>query len=116
MSTFTVPTLTPATFHATIQDSRQEIGDLQRMTLRVLLDDGTEWLNLQALVTRKYSVQTTLDGTVILDILRGPGVGALAIDGMGLTDAMLVDLGRNRYLPADRSLAMATFLLTGDPL
>lgn len=120
MSTFTVTTGTPpatvtivATFQSTINGSRHEAGDLERLTLGILLDDNAEWETLLSLVTTKYHVHAPFAGEAILDIVRGPGVGSLVVDGLGTTDALLISLDRPTYLPASRSMGSAVFLVTG---
>src|SRR5262249_34464212 len=68
MASFTVAS-TAAVFGAAIRGSRQEIGDLQRLTLTVTLWDSDEWMTLQTLVTSKYHVHAPLGGDVRLDIV-----------------------------------------------
>ena len=111
LSSFTIGT-DVAEFHATIRGSRQEMGDLQRLTIAVVFDDHWGWQDLQALVTVKYGVQSPLGGTPIVDVVRGPGEGSLLIDQFGIVMAVLVGLERSTYLPYDRSMGTATFLVT----
>ena len=115
MASFTIdPTV--AIFGANIAGSRQETGDLQRLTLTVTLWETTEWTTLRDLVTTKYHVHAPLGGNAILDIVRGPGVGTLVIDTLGETEALLISVERSSYLPYDRSQGTAVFLITADPL
>lgn len=115
MASFTVGA-TEAIFGANVRGSRQESGDLQRLTLTVTLWDASEWLTLQTLVTTKYHVHSPLGGEPIVDIVRGPGAGDLVIDGLGSSTAILTALERSTYLPYARSQGSATFLVTGTPL
>jgi len=108
---------TTATFHATIVSSEDSAGDLERLNLSIHVDNDTAWLTLFSLVTTKYHVHVPLGGSnVIVDIVRGPGAGTLAIDGLGSTSGILTTLSRPTYLPNGRSLGSATFLITGPAL
>lgn len=115
MASFTI-TPTTAIFGAVIRGSRQEAGDLQRLTVTVTYWDVSEWANLLSLVTTKYHVHAPVGGDVVLDIVRGPGAGELVIDGLGSTTAILTNLERSTYLPYARSQGSANFLVTGLPL
>ena len=116
MSTFVIGSTT-ATFKSTIQQAHQTIGDLQEFVFGVYLTTQSDWLTLQTLVTTKYHVHVPLGGSnVIVDIVRGPGAGTLAIDGLGSTSGILTTLSRPTYLPNGRSLGSATFLITGPAL
>lgn len=110
-STFTIGGTT-ATFNATIIGSQQESGDLEHLTLAVVLPDQPEWVDFLSLVTTKYHVHAPMSGNAILDIVRGLGIGTLTISGLGATSALLVGLRRTRYLRANKSLATAEFLVT----
>lgn len=114
-ATFTIDLVTAA-FRATMRGSRQEIAELQTLTVTVTLDDSEEWLTLQSMVTPKYHVHSPLGNDPIIDIVRGAGEGLLTIDGLGETTALLVQLERSTYLPHDISQGTARFLVTGDPL
>jgi hypothetical protein len=107
---------TEAIFGANIRGSRQESGDLQRLTLTVTLWDATEWTTLRDLVTSKHHVHATLGGDPIVDVVRGPGAGTLVVDTLGETSAILISLERSTYLPYARSQGTAVFLVTGEPL
>jgi hypothetical protein len=110
-STFTISS-TVATFRATIQSSSQDIGDLERLTVRAYIATAAEWLDFVALVTSKYHVHAPLGGNIVIDVARGAGAGALVLSGLGTTTALLVELRRTDYLPSGRSVAQAVFLLT----
>jgi hypothetical protein len=115
MASFTIdPTV--AVFGAVIRSSRQQAGDLQQLTVTITFWDVSEWATLLSLVTTKYHVHSPLGGEPLVDIVRGPGVGDLVIDGLGSTSAILTSLERSTYLPYDRSQGSGTFLVTGDPL
>jgi len=107
---------TTAIFGAVMRGSRQEAGGLQRLTLTVTLWDVEEWLTLQSLVTSKYHVHEPLGGVPVVDVVIGPGEGALVIDGLGSTSAILTALDRSSYLPYLRSQGTAAFLITGSLL
>lgn len=116
MSTFTitvagVPTI--ATFRSSIRGSRQEVGDLQNFRVGVVLDSSADWLVMQSLVTTKYHVHSPLAGTCVIDVVRGAGEGYVVIDGLGESNALLVALERSTYLPHDRAIGTAEFLITG---
>lgn len=113
MASFTIDPRPVAIFGAAIRGSRQEIGDLQRLTLTVTLWEGSEWTTLRDLMTSKYHVHSPLGGDAVVDVVRGPGAGTLVIDALGETEAILVSLERSTYLPYDRSQGTAVFLITG---
>lgn len=116
MSTFVIGSTT-ATFRSTIQSARQTIGDLQEFIFGVYLTTQADWLTLQTLVTTKYHVHVPIGGgSVVVDIVRGPGVGNLSIDGLGASAGILTTLSRPTYLPNGRSTGSATFLITGPAL
>ena len=115
MSTFVIGSTT-ATFKSTIQQAHQTIGDLQEFVFGVYLTTQSDWLTLQTLVTTKYHVHVPLGGVCVVDVVRGPGAGTLAIDGLGSTSGILTTLSRPTYLPNGRSLGSATFLITGPAL
>lgn len=111
-ATFTI-TPNTATFHALIQGSSQATGDLQRLTLAVYLDDPLTWPTLLPMVTTKYHVHSPVGADVVIDIVRGPGVGTLTVDAFGTGLALLVDLRRDRWLPTGgRTMGSADFLVT----
>jgi len=120
LSTFTITdedlVSTIAEFQATIRGSRQEVGELQRLTISVLLEDDTMWLTLQSMTTLKYHVHSPIGGLPIIDIVRGMGEGELVIDGLGTTTALLVGLERATYLPEQRTMGSCSFLVTGLPI
>src|SRR5262245_38100153 len=115
MSSFQIDATT-ATFHSTINGSRQSIGDVQELTLGILMAAQSDWLTLQTLVTTRYHVHAPIGGVAIVDVVRGPGEGTLTIDGLGATDAILTALERPTYLPNGKSMGSATFLITGDAI
>lgn len=110
MATFTIGAVV-ATFDDVLRGTSQEAGDLERLTLGMLIT-APEWADLLSLVTTKYHVHVPLSGNIILDIVRGPGTGALVVPGLGSTTALLVGLRRGTYLPSVRSLPTADFLIT----
>jgi len=112
MSTFTVPP-TVATFATTIRGSRQEAGDVQRLTLGVVFADEAEWQTLLNLTTTKYHVHSPIGGNIVIDVVRGPGQGTLDVDGLGAGAAVLITLERPTYLPFDRTMGSAVFLVLG---
>lgn len=117
MASFTIDPLPAAIFGAIIRGSRQETGDLQRLTLGVVYWELTEWQTLRDLVTTKYAVHAPLGGdATVVDVVRGPGEGILVIENIGETAAILIALERSTYLPYDRTMGSATFLVTGDPV
>jgi len=117
MASFTIDPLPEAIFGAIIRGSRQEVGDLQRVTLGVVFWEPSEWTTMRDLVTTKYAVHAPLsDDATVIDIVRGPGEGILVIDNIGETSAILIALERSTYLPYDRTMGSATFLITGLPL
>ena len=115
MSTFTVSAST-ATFRSTINGSRQAAGDLQEITLGVLLASQSAWTGFLSLVTTKYHVHVPMGGAIVIDVVRGPGAGTLVIDGLGTTTALLTALERPTYLPNGQSMGSASFLITGSAL
>jgi hypothetical protein len=110
-ATFSIPP-TLVTFGATIQGSRQEIGDLQRLTLGIHIEDETEWINMQTMVTSQYHVHAPLGGDLVIDIVRGPGIGYLIVDNLNEGGAILIDLQRSSYAPNAHTFGSATFLIT----
>ena len=115
MSTFTV-SATTATFNSTINGSRQTIGDLQEFTLGVLVPSQSGWVTLQGLITSKYHVHVPIGGTPVVDVVRGSGAGTLVITGLGTTTAIMTNLERLTYLPNEKAVGTATFLVTGSAL
>lgn len=115
MASFTIASTT-AVFGAVMRGSRQQTGDLQQLTLTVTYWDVSEWTNLLSLATSKYHVHSPLGGSPVVDVVRGPGPGALVIDGLGSTTAILTSLERSAYLPYNRSQGTASFLVTGTPI
>ena len=112
-ATFTIAPNT-ATFHALIRGSTQEIGDLQRITLGIYLDDPLTWPSLWPMVTTKYHVHSPLGADVVIDIVRGPGIGYLTVGGLGEGFAILVELRRDQWLPTPgHTMGSAGFLITG---
>jgi hypothetical protein len=112
MSSFQIASTT-ATFRSTIRGSRQTIGDLQEFAVSVLMAAQSDWLTLQSLVTTKYHVHVPFGGSVVVDVVRGPGAGTLVIDNLGTTNAILTQLERPTYLPNGKTMGTATFLVTG---
>jgi hypothetical protein len=112
MATFTIDATT-ATFTATIANSQDEAGDLERLSLSIYVDNEIDWGALYALVTTKYHVHVPIGGSdVVVDIARGLGVGTLTVDGLMTASAILVALSRSRWLPGSRMTGTAQFLIT----
>lgn len=111
-STFAIATTT-AHFRATIVNSQDEAGDLERVTLSLLIENETDWGALFTLVTTKYHVHVPLSGSgVVVDVARGPGVGTLTVPGLMTAHALLVSLQRSQWLPASRMTGRGDFLIT----
>lgn len=112
MATFTVSAVT-ATFGATINGFSQQGGAVPAVQVGVHFATAQAWLDLLAHLTTGYSARVTLGGDGIVQWWAGAGPGTLTIAGIaaGGVNAMLVSLERNKYLPADKSMASATFLL-----
>lgn len=111
VSTFTI-SATAATFNATINGSNQDAPEPEKLTLGALFGSQAEWDDAVSLVTSKYHVHLPLGGNAVVDVVRGPGAGALVVSGLGSTTALLVGLQRNRYLPGGKSIATMTFIRT----
>ena len=112
MASFTIGG-TAAIFGAKIDGSRQTTGDLQELSVSITIWSVSEWIDLQSLTTTKYSVHAPLGGPPVVDVVNGPGAGALVIAGLGSTTAILTSVQRTSYLPYNRSQGSATFLITG---
>lgn len=111
-ATFTIDPTT-ATFGATINNSQDDAGDLERVTLGLYIESEAEWANLFTLVTTKYHVHVPLSGSdTVVDIARGRGVGTLIVPGLMSAHALLVSLRRSQWLPAERMTGSADFLIT----
>jgi hypothetical protein len=116
MSSFQVGAST-ATFRSTIRGSRQASGDLPQLTLGIYFPAHADWQALLALVTSKYGVHVPVGaGSIVIDIVRGPGAGTLTIDGLGSTSAILTALERSTYTVNNRTFGSADFLITGTPI
>ena len=104
---------TTANFRATIVNSQDEAGDLERLTLSILVESETDWGALFTLVTTKYHVHVPISGPdVVVDVAKGPGVGTLTVPGLMTASALLVALNRSRWLPATRVTGTGQFLIT----
>lgn len=95
-----------------MRGSQQEAGDVERVTFTVSLPNAQEWADMLSLVTTKYHVHAPLGGSAVIDVVRGPGAGALVVSGLGSTTAILVALRRTLYLPSSKSQGTADFLIT----
>lgn len=111
LSTFTISG-TAASFTATVNGSGQDAPEPEKVTIGAVFADALEWADAVALVTPKYHVHLPMSGNAIVDVIRGPGVGALVVSGLGSTSAILVGLQRTRYLDNARTLATMTFIRT----
>ena len=111
MSTFTIGTTT-TTFRAVVRGSSQDATEPEKVSVTMHFDSVTEWNDAVSLLTHRYHVHQPLGGsTVVIDVARGAGSGALVIEGLGTTSALLVELRATTYLPAARQ-ATATFVRT----
>lgn len=113
MPSFTIGA-TAATFKDRISGSDLGSGDPQPLTLSMLLE-STEWAPLFSLVTTKYGIHIPLTGPSVVDVVIGPGPGAL-ICGLGTTTAILTSLKQTQYLSGGRKICTAAFLITGTRL
>jgi hypothetical protein len=111
LSTFTIGG-TVCTFQATINGSSQDAPEPEKFVCTAYFSTVAEWTDAVTLVTSKYHVHLPLGGNAIIDVVRGLGVGALVLSGIGSTSALLVGLTRNRYLSSGRSFATMTFIRT----
>ena len=112
MATFTIDPTT-ATFRATITNSQDDAGDLERVSLSVYIDSEQEWSNLYTLVSTKYHVHVPLSGSdPVVDVARGRGVGTLTVPGLMTAQALLISLRRSQWLPAEGMTGSAEFLIT----
>ena len=112
MASFAVDA-TSTTFLAVIRGSAQDAVEPERFTVTMHFANLAEWHNAVALTTSRWHIHQPLGGSIVVDVARGAGQGALSIEGLGNTSALLVDLRATTYLPGGaQRQATATFVRT----
>jgi hypothetical protein len=112
MATFAIGGTT-STFKAVVRGSSQDAVEPERFTVTMHFASLAEWNDAVALTTSRWHIHQPLGGTIIVDVARGAGVGALSIENFGSTSALLTELRATTYLPGGaQRQASATFVRT----